>query len=181
MRFRGLMGLLVLSYLHGKQKMTHKFYRGDNRSIEVLKRVGFQPMNGLYRRRSCAGAVEYIKSVMEKNKSWTRTADFGNYIISRSKGDSVSASRILDGAVNGRKKYSISCPGDAMFFEFMENGTVGPQIADPIGPNDRKPYYILNNIIVHNSSYVVVGTMTDVQEATFFTDIPPDWIAAVPK
>jgi len=68
-----------------------------------------------------------------------------------------------------------------MFFEFKSDGDIGVQIADPLTPGavDRKPYYILNNAQLQHSDYVVVGTRTPFQEATFFTDIPPGWITNV--
>lgn len=156
--------------------MSSTYYRGDNRTIAEIQKTGFQPRIESSRGRTPAQAIAYIQQVIINN-NFKSLADIGAYIISNSKGDSVSTSCIEDGASYGTYKYKITAPENALFFEFKVDGSVGAQLDNQGNMFGRKPYYILTNTNPELSLYVIVGTRTATQEATFFTDIPSDWIA----
>ncbi len=156
--------------------MSHVYYRGDGRSLAELQKVGFQVKDKRYRGRSTTDAIAYIKKLIANNKEYKNPIDFGGYIIRSSKMDSVSASCVLEGAT-ASNVFNITCPGEPLYFEFKTDGSVGAQLADRGSMYLGKPYYILTNSNIALSKYVIVGTKTHAQEATFFTDIPFDWIS----
>lgn len=155
--------------------MPSVYYRADKRTLDVIQKTGFQPKKVACRGRSPAQAVDYIKQVIIDN-NYKNLADIGAYIISSAKEDSVSTSRVADGASYGDYTYQITVPDDALYFEFNVDGSLGAQLPDPPAMSGRKPYYILTCTNLSDSRYVIVGTRTTTQEATFFTDIPADWI-----
>jgi len=157
--------------------MSHHYFRGDDRKLAVLSGVGFQPIIPVHRGRTAGQAVLHIKGIM-KARGFSSSIDFGRYIIANAKGDSVSTSRILSGATFGQNKFQIECPGQPYYFEFRKDGSIGAPLADPGLMVGQKAYYILNSIVYANSDYVAIGTKTPTQEATFFTDIPPEWISS---
>ncbi|MDZ7321942.1 hypothetical protein N4G41_09885 [Kosakonia sacchari] len=156
--------------------MPSIYYRGDNRVISEIQKTGFQPRIESCRGRTPVQAIAYIQQLIVTN-GFKSLADIGGYIISNSKGDSVSTSCIEDGASYGTHKYRITAPKSALFFEFNLDGSVGAQLPDQGHMYGRKPYYILTNVNPDLSQYVIVGTRTATQEATFFTNIPSDWIS----
>lgn len=156
--------------------MPSVFYRGDNRKFEDIQETGFQPRAPLARGRTPVQAINYIKNIIKTN-GFKSLADIGAYIISDSKGDSASASFIKDGASYGANKYQITFPGNALFFEFNVDGSVGKQLPCQGAMYGRKPYYVLTSVNQKLSEYVIVGTRTATQEATFFTDIPSECIS----
>ncbi|POD93639.1 hypothetical protein BV924_17200 [Pectobacterium odoriferum] len=155
--------------------MPSIYYRGDNRAIGVIQKNGFQPQIESCRGRTSVQAIAYIQKIIKDN-NFKSLADIGAYIISNSKGDSVSTSCVLDGASYGTYKYQITAPENALYFEFNLDGSVGAQQANQGNMYGRKPYYILTNVNLALSLYVIVGTRTATQEATFFTDIPSSWV-----
>jgi hypothetical protein len=155
--------------------MLSIYYRGDNRDIGVIQKTGFQPQIESCRGRTPLQAIAYIQKIIKDN-NFKSLADIGGYIISSSKGDSVSTSCVLDGASYGKYKYQITAPQNALYFEFNLDGSVGAQQPNQGNMFGRKPYYILTNANPALSQYVIVGTRTATQEATFFTDIPSGWI-----
>jgi hypothetical protein len=156
--------------------MSHVYYRGDGRNISVLQNSGFQPRTG--QKRSTADAINYIKQLIIK-EGFKSLGDMGSYIIASSKGDSVSASCVLEGASYGQNKYEITCTDDPIYYTFNKDGSVGAKLSNQGDMYGRKPYYILNHTNVALSDYVIVGTRTNTQEATFFTDIPSSWISLI--
>lgn len=158
--------------------MSSVYYRGDNRKPEDIRMTGFQPRISLHRGRRPGQAIEYIQRLI-KSCSYRSLSDIGAHIISSSKGDSVSASCTTDGASYGMYKYQITIPDNALYFEFRPDGSVGAPLASQGHMYGRKPYYILTNIKPELSQYVIVGTRTVTQEATFFTDIPGNWISLI--
>jgi len=156
--------------------MTHYYYRGDDRKLDQLQGVGFQPYIQKYRGRSTTEAVQYIKDLITR-ENFKSLADIGGYIIASAKGDSVSASCVLDGASYGNNKFKITCQGTPLYFNFNLDGSVGSALQSQGHMYGRKPYYILTNSNISLSDYVIVGTRTNTQEATFFTDIPDGWIS----
>lgn len=158
--------------------MSSTFYRGDNRSLDDIRGCGFQPYQEVCRGRSTTQALEYLKGIIQGN-NFKSIYDITSYIVASPKGDSVSTSRILDGASYGKNKFIITCPEDPLYFEFDTNGEVGKALEAQPTMSGGKPYYILTNPDVSASQYLIVGTRTVTQEATFFTDIPIDWISQI--
>lgn len=158
--------------------MSSVYYRGDKRELAEIQKTGFQPQIVSCRGRTPGQAIAYIQKVIKDN-NYKSLADIGAYIISNAKGDSVSSSCILDGASYGTYKYQITVPANALYFEFKTDGSVGAQLENQGSMSGRKPYYILTDVNPDLSQYVIVGTRTVTQEATFFTDIPSDWISLI--
>lgn len=157
------------------------FYRGDDRSYDEIRQSdGFKPYNKEYRNRTIKDAHDYIINIC-KNPEFSKSVDFSRYIISSSKGDSVSCSRIREGASYGRNKYKIILSNeDIYYFDFEDGGKIGKLITyeDTLLKNIKKScYYILSSKNIDESKFLIVGTKTPTQEVTFFTDIPNTFIS----
>ena len=158
--------------------MSSVFYRGDNRAFENIKRTGFQPKEFSTRGRTPEQAIAYIQDVIIFKKFKT-PGDIADYIIRFPKGDYISASFIEDGASYGANKYKITYPSNPLFFEFNADGSVGNELPSQGIMIGSKPYYVLTDADPKLSEYVIVGTRTPTQEATFFTDIPSEHISLI--
>ena len=155
--------------------MAHFYYRGDNRISSAIQAAGgFKPRAKDAPGRTVLEAIAHIQSLFV-NGGWKKPADISQYIIASSKGDSVSTSRILAGASYGDFQYKITCRHKQHFYELTKDGSIGAKMNSP-SMSGRNPYYILNHTTPAHSDYLIVGTRTGTQEATFFTDIPGSWI-----
>lgn len=149
-----------------------RFFRGDSRTPEVIKRDGFAPR--VQRKGNAVSILNTITDDMGKNGG--NPAGLAQYLRARTRGEATAAARSISGASYGDYIYQIEF--DPMYtFKFAGKKLGGRIDFSDIG-KITEDYILMNAESAVEATALAFGHKTATYEATFYMKVEPKNITA---